>query len=133
MRFRVLLMDLSSISSGQATGLRLTIRGWAETIPVTFAPHGWLAGLLHLMAVAGASPSTIIAIDEFENSLHPMRSDPWCKRCGGWAAERDLTVVLAGTFAGTPGRVPGTMRRTSCHGAGTVAGNQHADAADRLQ
>lgn len=78
------------------TSLRLVDSRRAETIPVTFAPHGWLAGLLHLMAVAGANPNTVVAIDEFENSLHPYAIRCLVRAMRDWAAKKGLTVILAG-------------------------------------
>ncbi len=82
--------------AGQITGLRLVNRFRPQTIPATFAPNGWLAGLLHLMAVAGAQPGTVVAIDEFENSLHPYAIRSLVKAMRNWAAEKNLTVILAG-------------------------------------
>src|SRR5260370_39774330 len=60
--------------AGQVTSLRLVNSRWAQSIQVALASKGWLAGLLHLIAVAGADKSTVVAIDEFENSLHPYAS-----------------------------------------------------------
>jgi predicted ATPase len=79
-----------------ATSLSLVAHGRKPTIPVAFAPNGWLAGLLHLMAVAGAQPGTVVAIDEFENSLHPYAIRRLVQAIRGWAEEKQLTVILAG-------------------------------------
>jgi predicted ATPase len=42
-----------------------------ESIPISLTPNGLLVGLLHLTAIAGAEPNSVIAIDEMENALHP--------------------------------------------------------------
>jgi energy-coupling factor transporter ATP-binding protein EcfA2 len=82
--------------AGQITSLRLVDLRRKESIPVNFAPHGWLAGLLHLMAVAGAAPGSVVMIDEFENSLHPYAIRHLVQAMRDWAAKRQLTVILAG-------------------------------------
>jgi predicted ATPase len=82
--------------AGTITSLRLVNSRRDESIPVTFAPHGWLAGLLHLMAVAGAVPGSVVAIDEFENSLHPYAIRRLVQAMRDWAARKHLTIVLAG-------------------------------------
>jgi predicted ATPase len=76
--------------------ISLVRSGRAVAIPVAFAPHGWLAGLLHLMAVGGAPAGAVIAIDEFENSLHPYAVRRLVQAMRECAVKRDLTVVLAG-------------------------------------
>jgi predicted ATPase len=82
--------------AAQVTSLRLLLSRWKESIPVTFAPHGWITGLLHLMAVAGAEKSDVVAFDEFENSLHPYAIRRLVQAMREWAAERQLTVLLTG-------------------------------------
>jgi energy-coupling factor transporter ATP-binding protein EcfA2 len=88
--------ELEFDSAGQITSLRLVNALRAESIPVTFAPNGWLAGLLHLMAVAGAAPGGVVMIDEFENSLHPYAIRSLVNAMRDWAAKKELTVILAG-------------------------------------
>jgi predicted ATPase len=82
--------------AGSITSLRLIDSRWAAGIPVTLAPNGWIAGLLHLMAVAGANPGAVVAIDEFENSLHPYAIRSLVRAMREWAARRKLTILLAG-------------------------------------
>jgi predicted ATPase len=82
--------------AGTITSLRLVDSRRAEGIPVTYAPNGWLAGLLHLMAVAGAGSGGVVMIDEFENSLHPHAIRRLVQAMRNWAAKDQLTVVLAG-------------------------------------
>jgi predicted ATPase len=82
--------------AGQITTLSLVNSRRTSNIPVAYAAHGWLAGLLHLMAVAGAEPGTVVAIDEFENSLHPYAIRRLVQAMRHWAARNQLTVILAG-------------------------------------
>jgi predicted ATPase len=88
--------DLEFDFAGTITSLRLVNSLLAQSIPVSFAPGGWLAGLLHLMAVAGAKPGTVVLIDEFENSLHPYAIRRLVQAMREWAARNRLTVILAG-------------------------------------
>jgi energy-coupling factor transporter ATP-binding protein EcfA2 len=88
--------DIEFDFAGQITSLRLVDSRRTSTIPVALAAHGWLAGLLHLMAVAGAEPGTVIAIDEFENSLHPYAIRHLVQAMRYWASRKQLTVLLAG-------------------------------------
>lgn len=91
--------DIEFDFAGQTTSLRLVLSKWRESIPAAFAPHGWIAGLLHLMAVAGAKPGSIVGIDEFENSLHPYAIRRLVEAMRSWAAQENLTVVLSGHSA----------------------------------
>jgi predicted ATPase len=88
--------ELEFDAAGTITSLKLVNSRWRDSIPVALAPHGWLAGLLHLMAVAGARPGTVVAIDEFENSLHPYAIRRLVQAMRDWVARRQLTVILAG-------------------------------------
>jgi predicted ATPase len=45
--------------------------GSARPLQVQRAADGFLAGLLHLTAIAGAPHGSVLAIDELENQLHP--------------------------------------------------------------
>jgi predicted ATPase len=88
--------ELDFESTAQFTSLRFATTLTGKAIPATFAANGLLVGLLHLMAVVGAEPGTLVAIDEFENSLHPYAIRSLVQAMREWAAEKDLTVVLAG-------------------------------------
>jgi predicted ATPase len=65
-----------------------------EGLPILRAADGLLVGLLHLTAVAGAKPGSIVAIDEMENQLHPHAIRVLVKAMREIAEERDLTIVL---------------------------------------
>jgi predicted ATPase len=88
--------DIEFDFAGSITSLRLVNSLRAESIPVTLAPNGWLTGLLHLMAVAGAKPGAVVSIDDFENSLHPYAVRLLVQALRDWAAQKQLTVILAG-------------------------------------
>jgi predicted ATPase len=68
----------------------------SQPIPVALAPNGWLAALLHLMAVVGTERGGVVMIDEFENSLHPYAIRMLVRAIREWAGKFDLTVILAG-------------------------------------
>lgn len=82
----------------QVAGMIVTgdwiISGSEQTCPTALVPSGWLTALLHLTAVAGAPPGGFLAIDEFENSLHPYAIRQLVSAIRGWAADRDLKVCL---------------------------------------
>ena len=63
--------------------------------PLALAPDGWITGLLHLTAVAGATTGSLIAVDDFGNDLHPFAIRELTQAFRVWADERDLTVCLA--------------------------------------
>jgi predicted ATPase len=67
----------------------------SDGVPVLFAPNGLLTGLLHLCAVAGAQPGSLIAIDEMENTLHPFAIRQLTAAFRDWAEEHHLTICLA--------------------------------------
>jgi hypothetical protein len=58
------------------------------------AADGLLTGLLHLTAVAGAPPGSLVAFDEVENQLHPHAIRTLIEAMRQQADERGLTVVL---------------------------------------
>jgi predicted ATPase len=66
-----------------------------DGVPAYFTPNGWLTGLLHLCAVAGAEPGSLVAIDEVENSLHPYAIQKLMEAFREWSEEHNLTVCLA--------------------------------------
>ncbi len=58
------------------------------------AADGFLVGLLHLTAVAGAAEGAIVAIDEMENQLHPHAIRSILEAMREVSAEKNLTVLL---------------------------------------
>ena len=66
-----------------------------ESYPLALAPDGWITGLLHLMAIAGAQEGSVIAIDDFGNDLHPYAIRALTEAFRDWTEERDLVVCLA--------------------------------------
>ena len=84
----------------------------SDGVPIFFAPNGLLTGLLHLCAVAGTQPGSLVAIDEMENSLHPFAIRQLTAAFREWSEEYDVTVCLAthspvllDEFKDDPGRV----------------------------
>jgi predicted ATPase len=63
-------------------------------LPPERAADGLLTGLLHLVAVAGARPGSLVAFDEPENHLHPHAIRSLLASMRERADEEDLTVVL---------------------------------------
>jgi predicted ATPase len=66
-----------------------------QPCPLALAPDGWITGLLHLTAVAGAPKGSLLAIDDFGNDLHPYAIRELTQAFRDWAEERDLIVCLA--------------------------------------
>jgi predicted ATPase len=83
----------------QVAGTTVTVRffgpGSDRPVAAFLAPQGMLAGLLHAAAVASADDGGIVAIDEFENSLHPLAIRALIEAFRARALEKHLTVVLA--------------------------------------
>jgi predicted ATPase len=63
-------------------------------LPMSRAADGFLVGLLHLTAVAGADEGAIVAIDEMENQLHPHAIRSILEAMREVSAERNLTILL---------------------------------------
>ena len=81
--------------AGQVVAARFYMPGNDKPIPFHLAPTGLLAGLLHLTAVASRGKGETVAIDEFENSLHPHAIRVLIEYIRERAAKMDLTVLLA--------------------------------------
>lgn len=62
--------------------------------PAVLEADGVLTGLLHLTAVAGAAPGSLLAFDEMENQLHPFAIRSILASMREMAAERGLTIIL---------------------------------------
>ena len=63
-------------------------------LPPERAADGLLTGLLHLTAIAGARPGSLIAFDEPENHLHPHAIRALLASMRKRSEEQDLTIVL---------------------------------------
>lgn len=68
---------------------------WTESAPLSAESNGLIAALLHLTAVAGTDDHGTVAIDEFENSLHPFAIRCLTQAFREWSTEHDICVVLA--------------------------------------
>jgi predicted ATPase len=82
-------------SAGQIVSARFYMPRNERPIPFHLAPTGLLAGLLHLTAVASVEDGATVAIDEFENSLHPHAIRVLIEHIRERAAKLNLTVLLA--------------------------------------
>ncbi len=65
-----------------------------EGLPPNRMADGLLTGLLHLTAIAGAKPGSLLAVDEMENQLHPHAIRSIIAAMRQQAEERDITIVL---------------------------------------
>lgn len=63
-------------------------------LPPERAADGLLTGLLHLTAIAGAPPGSLVAFDELENQLHPHAIRSLVALMRERADAQGLTVVL---------------------------------------
>jgi len=63
-------------------------------LPPERAADGLLTGLLHLTAIAGARPGSIVAFDEIENQLHPHAIRSLLSSMRARAEEEHLTIVV---------------------------------------
>jgi len=66
----------------------------ADGLPAHLEADGVLTGLLHLTAIAGAVPGSIIAIDEMENQLHPFAIRSLVDSMREIADLNSLTILL---------------------------------------
>jgi predicted ATPase len=87
--------DLEFQSAGLTVTIGLIDPTGHEIFPASLAPDGWLTGLLHLMAVAGAKEGSVVAIDDFGNDLHPFAIRALTEALRDWTDERQLIVCLA--------------------------------------
>ncbi len=86
-------LDFDPSDDGTVSARILAPSGTA--LPVLYAPSGWITALLHLCAVASTATGGIMAIDEPENGLHPHAIRQILQAMRDWAADHDLTVLLA--------------------------------------
>lgn len=66
-----------------------------EPFPFDSAPNGLILAMLHLTAVASAARGGIVAIDEFENGLHPKAIADLVERLRDRSDAEKLTILLA--------------------------------------
>lgn len=71
-----------------------TDSGVEKNIPAFLAADGFLTGLLHLTAIAGATEGYLVGFDEMENQLHPHAIRSIIRSMRTLAEERDLTIVF---------------------------------------
>ena len=64
-------------------------------MPASFIPDGLLIAILHLAAIAGAPVRSFVALDDFENYLHPFAIRSLVESIRGLAEQRDLCVLIA--------------------------------------
>lgn len=79
---------------GEIVPARFYPPGERTGLPMSRAADGFLVGLLHLTAVAGADEGAIIAIDEMENQLHPHAIRSILAAMREIAEKKNLTVIL---------------------------------------
>lgn len=82
-------------SRKEAVSAKLFKPSSSTSLPSRVAPNGWFTALLHLCAVAGMPHGSLIAIDEFENTLHPYAIRVLIEAIRDCADEHDLTICLA--------------------------------------
>jgi predicted ATPase len=87
--------ELEFESAGQTIAAKVFAPRTKESIGAYFAPDGLLTGLLHLTAVASTPDGGAIAIDEFENSLHPYAIRALLEHIRAWASQHQISVTLA--------------------------------------
>lgn len=92
--FPDLFDDLEFELAGQTVTASLYLHKLPQPMPVVFAPDGLLVAFLHLTAVAGAQPGTLVGIDEMENALHPYAIRALTRAIRQLAQERNLQIVL---------------------------------------
>ena len=87
--------DIDFEGAGQTVTIRIYPPHSDIPVPIYFASNGFLAAMLHLMAVCSAPDGGIIGIDEPENSLHPYAIKTLIHAFRERAEEKKLTVLLA--------------------------------------
>ena len=87
--------DIEFYGDSQTIRAKVYLQGVPEPMPLTFVPDGLLVAMLHLAAVAGSPGPSFVAIDDFENFLHPFALRSLVESIRNWSDHRDLCVVLA--------------------------------------
>ncbi len=86
--------DLDFYGDAQTVRAKVYLQGVPEPMPLTFVPDGLLVSMLHLVAVAGSPGKSFVAIDDFENYLHPFAIRSLIESIRAWGERRDLCVLL---------------------------------------
>jgi predicted ATPase len=87
--------DLEFQTAGQTVAANIFVPRVKQGISAYFVPDGLLVGLLHLMAVASTPDGGAVAIDEFENALHPYAIRALLDHIRSWASQHQISVTLA--------------------------------------
>ncbi|MBI5496583.1 MAG: ATP-binding protein [Deltaproteobacteria bacterium] len=87
-------LDLEDRSPGVEARLVLDADSSDGSLPIYCAANGLLLGLLHLAEVAECPDGGVVAIDEFENGLHPAAVHSLIESIRERCEARHLTVIL---------------------------------------
>ncbi len=93
--FPKIFEDLSFPPGGNTVAGEFFAVGSDQPMQAFLAPQGLLAALIHTTAVASAHEGGLVAIDEFENSLHPHAIHALIDALRVRAEEQRLSIVLA--------------------------------------
>lgn len=86
--------DLDFYGDAQTVRAKVFLQGIPEAMPLSFIPDGLLVAMLHLAAIAGSPGHSFVAIDDFENYLHPFAIRSLIESIRGLAAQRDVCVLI---------------------------------------
>ena len=87
--------DFEFYGDSQTIRAKIFLKGISEPMPLAFVPDGVLVAMAHLAAVAGSPGDSFVALDDFENFLHPFALRSLIESIRNWADCRNLCVVLA--------------------------------------
>ncbi len=93
--FQDLFVDFEFETAGQNVVASIITHRYNESIPHYFVPNGFLVALLHLCAVASTEPNGTVALDGFENELHPLAIRQLISAFREWAEPRGIRILLA--------------------------------------
>ncbi len=83
-------------STAQIVSAQLVLRGRNnQTVSVASAANGWFVAMLHLCAVASADDGQTVAIDEFEDALHPFAINRLLDILDDYLRGRSISVLLS--------------------------------------
>lgn len=93
--FPGMVKDLDFVEAGTTLVARVFRPGMDLPSPLASEANGVLQFLVLICEVAAAEDGSVVAIDEPENSLHPYALRAFLRRANRWAAQHNLTVLLA--------------------------------------